>query len=91
MDAATERSLQVGDARLFVREVGQGTPLVVLHGGPSLDLGYLLPELDDLADTFRLITYDQRGRGRSTHGVVCRWSTRAPDTHRGTPRRSVRK
>ena len=66
---ATERFLPVGDARLFVREVGRGTPIVVLHGGPSLDLGYLLPELDDLADTFRLITYDQRGRGRSTHGV----------------------
>ena len=69
VDAVTERILPVGGARLFVREIGQGTPVVVLHGGPSLDLGYLLPELDDLADTFRLISYDQRGRGRSRHGV----------------------
>jgi proline iminopeptidase len=36
-----------------------------LHGGPDFDHGYLLPDLDRLADGFRLIYYDQRGRGRS--------------------------
>lgn len=54
---------------LFVREVGTGHPIVVLHGGPDFDHTYLLPELDRLADAFRLLYYDQRGRGRSAAGV----------------------
>ena len=54
---------------LYTREIGQGPPIVVLHGGPDFDHGYLLPDLDRLADTFRLIYYDQRGRGRSAEGV----------------------
>jgi proline iminopeptidase len=39
--------------------------MVVLHGGPDFDHNYLVPELDRLADSFRLVYYDQRGRGRS--------------------------
>ena len=54
---------------LYAREVGRGRPLVVLHGGPDFDHTYLLPDLDRLSDGFRLIYYDQRGRGRSGEGV----------------------
>ena len=54
---------------LFCRDVGDGPPIVVLHGGPDFDHTYLLPELDRLAESFRLIYYDQRGRGRSASGV----------------------
>jgi proline iminopeptidase len=56
-------------ARLRVRIVGEGPPIVVLHGGPDFDHSYLLPELDRLADSFQLVYYDQRGRGRSAEGV----------------------
>lgn len=59
----------VGEASLYVREVGRGRPLIVLHGGPDFDHAYLLPELDELADTYRLIYYDQRGRGKSAENV----------------------
>jgi proline iminopeptidase len=52
-------------ASLFVREVRSGLPIVVVHGGPDLDHQYSLPDLDRLAERFRLIYYDQRGRGRS--------------------------
>lgn len=55
--------------RLFCRDVGDGHPAVVVHGGPSLDHAYLLPELDRLAASFHLLYYDQRGRGRSGAGV----------------------
>jgi proline iminopeptidase len=55
-------------ARLYVREVGRGVPVLVLHGGPDFNQEYLLPELDELADSCRLIYYDQRGRGRSYSG-----------------------
>ena len=61
--------VQVGPARLYCRVVGEGPPIVVLHGGPDFDHTYLLPELDGLADAFRLVYYDQRGRGRSAEGV----------------------
>ena len=54
---------------LFCRDVGHGEPIVVLHGGPDFDHTYLLPELDRLAGSFRLVYYDQRGRGRSARGV----------------------
>jgi proline iminopeptidase len=54
---------------LFCREVGEGPPLVAVHGGPDFDHCYFLPELDRLADSFRLVYYDQRGRGRSAAGV----------------------
>jgi len=54
---------------LFCRDVGVGHPILVVHGGPDFDHCYFLPELDRLADAFRLVYYDQRGRGRSAEGV----------------------
>ena len=61
--------MAAGDARLHFRDIGEGPSIVVLHGGPDFDDDYLLPELDRLADRFRVIYYDQRGRGRSADGV----------------------
>jgi proline iminopeptidase len=54
-----------GGVRLFVKEMGEGSPVVVLHGGPGAHHDYLLPEFARLADGFRLYFYDQRGGGRS--------------------------
>jgi proline iminopeptidase len=56
----------VGPGGLYWRIVGEGPPVVVLHGGPEFDHTYLLPELDRLSDSARLVYYDQRGRGRSS-------------------------
>ena len=67
--AARESRIPVLGAELYCREVGQGTPMIVLHGGPDFDIGYLLPEMDGLSDKFHLIYYDQRGRGRSADHV----------------------
>ena len=64
-----EDYLPAGSARIFFRDIGAGTPLIILHGGPGFDHSYLLPELDGLAKSCRLITYDQRGRGRSAASV----------------------
>ena len=64
-----ESFVQIGPERLYVREVGHGVPIMVLHGGPDFDHQYLLPEMDRLADSFHLVYYDQRGRGRSFSGV----------------------
>ena len=43
-------------------------PIIVVHGGPDFDHEYLLPDMDRLAESFRLVYYDQRGRGRSFSG-----------------------
>jgi proline iminopeptidase len=50
---------------LNVEQVGEGFPLVVLHGGPGVDHTMFRPYLDALADGFRLLYVDQRGQGRS--------------------------
>jgi len=43
--------------------------MIVLHGGPDFDHSYLVPDMDRLSDSLRLIYYDQRGRGGSADGV----------------------
>jgi proline iminopeptidase len=60
----------VDNAALFYREIGQGQPIIILHGGPDFDHRYLLPDMDRLSDSYRLIYYDQRGRGKSVVGAV---------------------
>jgi proline iminopeptidase len=67
--APREGFVPVEGARLYFRDIGEGSPIIILHGGPSFDHGYLLPDMDRLADAFRLIYYDQRGRGKSTWSV----------------------
>jgi proline iminopeptidase len=44
---------------------GNGSPLVVVHGGPGASHDYFLPYLLPLARTHRLIFIDERGSGRS--------------------------
>jgi proline iminopeptidase len=57
---------QGADVQLFVRELGDGPPVIVLHGGPGASHDYLRPAFSRLADEFHLYFYDQRGGGRST-------------------------
>jgi len=42
-------------------------PLLLLHGGPAASHEYLLPQMLALAEAHRVVTYDQRGGGRSRH------------------------
>jgi proline iminopeptidase len=56
---------QVNGVELYYEDMGAGQPIVVVHGGPGLDAGYFLPGLDLLSKKYRLISYDQRGTGRS--------------------------
>ena len=66
---------------LFVRRVGQGSPAIVLHGGPGAHHDYLLPGFDALADGRELIYYDQRGGGRSpvARDVAVGWTEHVAD------------
>src|SRR5438552_2198471 len=67
--AVRDGSVPVAGAQLYFREVGSGSPLVILHGGPDFNHNYLVPDLDRLSSALRLIYYDQRGRGKSSQGV----------------------
>ena len=50
----------------WARYGAPSTPsLLVLHGGPGADYEYLLPQMLELADSYQLVFYDQRGGGRS--------------------------
>jgi proline iminopeptidase len=59
--------VEVNGVRLFVRTVGAGAPLIIVHGGPGMSHDYLAPQLVDLlASEYRLVFYDQRASGRSS-------------------------
>jgi proline iminopeptidase len=64
-DDGTTGQIEVRGVELFVRRLGAGPPVVVLHGGPGADHEYLRPGFDALARGHELFYYDQRGGGRS--------------------------
>ncbi|HUF77540.1 MAG TPA: alpha/beta hydrolase [Thermoanaerobaculia bacterium] len=52
--------------RLHYRVLGRGAETVVaVHGGPGAGIQSLLPELEPLAERYRVVFYDQRGGGLS--------------------------
>lgn len=57
---------QMNGIELYYKVLGKGEPIVILHGGPGLDHTYLLPQMEQLADDYQLIFYDQRASGRSS-------------------------
>jgi proline iminopeptidase len=64
--AAAEGTFTGDGATLFYRTVGAGPDvLVMIHGGPGMDSGYMVPDFAPLAAHHRLVFYDQRGAGKS--------------------------
>ena len=62
-------TMSVRDVSLFVEVIGQGDPILLMHGGPGADHHSMLP-LRRLADRFTLVFYDHRCNGRSTGAPV---------------------
>lgn len=56
----------INGTELYVKEIGDGLPIIVLHGGPGWDHSILLQHLAPLAADHRLIFFDQRACGRSS-------------------------
>jgi proline iminopeptidase len=50
---------------IYYAAVGQGAPLMIVHGGPGASHDYFLPYLLPLARHNRLIFIDERGSGKS--------------------------
>jgi len=59
--------VQIQDGELFCHLYGKESlpPVIVLHGGPGLGQGYLLPQMAAMGDFSFVHFYDQRGTGKS--------------------------
>ena len=55
----------VNDHRLWYRIAGQGSPLLLIPGGPGCSHSYLYPSMERLANSFQIIYFDAFGRGQS--------------------------
>jgi proline iminopeptidase len=62
-------TMSVRGVSLFVKVIGQGYPMVLMHGGPGLD-HITLSAFRPCADRFTLVFYDHRCHGRSTGAEV---------------------
>ncbi len=54
------------DVKLAYTAVGEGRPVVVVHGGPGVPYARPWTGVAELADDFKFYFYDQRGCGEST-------------------------
>ena len=59
----------INGTELFVKTMGKGEPILIVHGGPGLSHDYYLPHLESLAQDHQLIFYDQRVSGASLMNV----------------------
>lgn len=65
-----EEGLQeINGTQLYTKVIGQGEPILIIHGGPGLNHKYFLPHLEPLSQDFRLIFYDQRACGGSSRDL----------------------
>ncbi len=85
-EPTTDGVTQTTDAPLYWRADGPpgAPPLLLLHGGPGAHHDYLYPQMLSLSDTYRVITYDQRGGGRSKTDdpAPITWQTQVDDLAR---------
>ncbi len=61
-----EKVISANGAQLYCQYVGNGNPIIVVHGAPPLSQDYLLPFLSELSENNMVVFYDQRGCGHST-------------------------
>lgn len=57
--------INVNGAKIYYKIMGEGEPVVVLHGGPGFDHIHMLP-ISELAKENKVVFYDQRATGNST-------------------------
>src|SRR5215831_14176590 len=60
-----EGFVDAGGVLIYYKSIGNGPPLLVVHGGPGASHDYFLPYLLPLARKHRVVFIDERGSGRS--------------------------
>lgn len=61
----SEETVEINGVNHFIKKMGKGEPIVVLHGGPGLFHNYLVKNFEKLAEKYQIIFYDQRGCGKT--------------------------
>ena len=56
---------KVNGQNLYYVRLGQGTPVIFMHGGLGFDHQYFRPFVDQLADSANVVYYDHLGHGKS--------------------------
>ena len=71
VEPAPGRIVRAAGRDIFVAEVGEGPPLLMLHGGGpgATGVANFVRNIPALAERFRLIVPDMPGYGRSTKGL----------------------
>ncbi|MEW6359361.1 MAG: alpha/beta fold hydrolase [Planctomycetota bacterium] len=65
--ALSKSKVDISGCALYTEQEGEGTPLVLLHGGPGATHHYFHPHFSRAAAFARMIYYDQRGCGDSEY------------------------
>lgn len=60
-----EKTIEINGVNHFVKIMGTGKPIIILHGGPGLFHNYLVDGFKSLAKNHQLFFYDQRGCGKT--------------------------
>ena len=61
-----EETISTNGVDLYTISMGEGVPIVFVHGAAGLGHSYFLPAAKEFSAKFRTISYDQRGCGRSS-------------------------
>ncbi|HET9659653.1 MAG TPA: proline iminopeptidase-family hydrolase [Thermomicrobiales bacterium] len=62
---ATEGFIETPEGKVWYQTVGEGEPLLLLHGGPGATSTYLEALMALADDGFQVVRYDQLGSGKS--------------------------
>lgn len=56
---------EINSTKLYLKVVGKGDPILILHSGPGMGFHYLEAFLEPLAKKHTLVFFDQRSAGKS--------------------------
>jgi len=65
LQARLSDSIQLSNASLYYEIKGEGSPILLLSGGPGLSSGQLSGLRDSLSQKYKCVLFDQRGTGQS--------------------------
>jgi len=64
-NAQSEGLINNGNAKIYYRTFGKGTPVLIINGGPGMNSDGFVELAKKLSGNHQTIIYDQRGTGRS--------------------------